>query len=115
MDSQEFVDRIKLHVENVAVASTIANLKNPPGRRVDPEVRDLSGWYNGLSEADANRVNSVITKAVHSGLFGFFAVLDGSRTIDDERGRFELTHITDGAVLLNPQAVDLHDLFNAED
>ena len=34
MNSQEFVEAIKRHVMDAAVEDTIANLRNPPGRRV---------------------------------------------------------------------------------
>jgi hypothetical protein len=115
MNSHEFVEAIKRHVSDAAVEDTIANLKAPPGRRVPPEVQARSDWYNGLSEDDAAHVCSVIATAVHAGLFGLLAALDGARAIDDGQGRFELTYVADQRVLLNPQAIDLHDLLNASD
>ena len=59
-------------------------------------------------------VNSIIAGAVHEGLFGLFATLDGARVIDDGKGRFELSYVTDKQTLLNvTQDISLHDLFNA--
>lgn len=114
MNTEDFVDALKRHVMDAAVEDVIANLKNPPGRRVSPEERARADWYNGLSEEETQHVNSAIASAVHHAVFGLLAVLDGARTIDDEGGRFELTYIGDQRVLLNdPQAVDLHDLLNA--
>jgi hypothetical protein len=114
MNSEDFVDALKRHVRDAAIEDAIANLKNPPGRRVPPQVRARSDWYNGLSVEDAEHVKDVIATAVHGALFGLLAVLDGARTIDDERGRFELTYVADQRVVLNdPQAVELHDLLNA--
>lgn len=113
MNSETFVEAVERYVRDAAIEDTIANLKNPPGRHVSEQMSAQSNWYNGLSDADAARVNNVIAAAVHAGLFGLFAVLDGARTIDDERGRYELTYIGDERVLLNPQSIDLHDLLNA--
>jgi hypothetical protein len=113
MDSRDFVEAIKRYVRDAATEDTIANLRNPPGRRVPPEVRARSDWYNGLSEADAAHANSAIAAAAHAGLFGLLAVLDGARTIDDRNGRFELIYVNDQRVLLNPQSIDLHDLLNS--
>ena len=114
MNSQEFVEAIKRHGMDAAVEDTIANLRNPPGRRVPPQERARSDWYNGLSDAEVAQVNSVISTAVHEGIFGLLAVLDGARTVDDEKGLFELTYVGSQRVLLNnPQAIGLHDLLNA--
>lgn len=114
MNSQEFVEAIKRHVVDAAVEDTIANLMNPPGRRVSPHERGRSDWYNGLSEEDVAHVNSVIATSVHEGIFGLLAVLDGARTVDEEKGLFELTYVGSQRVLLNdPQDIGLHDLLNA--
>lgn len=114
MNSEEFVDAIRHHVEDAAVQDTIAALRQPPGRRVSPTERARSNWYNSLSPDQVEYVNSSIASAVHEALFGLLAVLDGARTIHDGGGRFELTHIGDRRVVLNePNAIGLHDLLNA--
>lgn len=113
MDSEGFVDAIKHHVGDAAVEDTITNLKHPPGRKVSLKKRILSEWYNGLSTEETGHVNDVIANAVHAALFGFFAVLDGERKIENEGGRFELAFLADQRVLLNPQEIGLHDLLNA--
>ena len=114
MNGPDFVEALKRHVRDSAMEDTIANLKSPPGRRVPPQERKRSDWYNGLSDEEAAHVNSVIATSVHEALFGLLAVLDGARTIDDEGGRFELTYVADKRVPLNdPQAIGLHDLLNA--
>jgi hypothetical protein len=116
MNSEEFVEALKRHVRDAATEGTISNLKHPPGRGVPPQERARSTWYNGLSAIEADYVNEMIAEAAHHTLFGFLVVLDGDRLIDDERGRFELTYVTDRRVLLNdPQEIGLHDLLNASD
>jgi hypothetical protein len=112
MNSEEFVAAVERFVRDTAIEDTIASLKAPPGRRVLPTVRARSDWYNSLSEEDRARVDDVIATAVHAALFGLFATLDGVRTIDDGKGRFELTYVGDDHVLLNPQSLNLHDLLN---
>ena len=115
MNSEEFVEAIKLYVMDAAVESTIQNLKDPPGKGVPAGERARSDWYNALAEKELDHVNAVISTAVHGALFGLFAVLDGVRTIDHEKGRFELYYVGEQRVLLNsPDALmDLHDRLNA--
>lgn len=116
MNSEEFVEAVKRHVGDATIAYTIANLRQPPGRRVLLKKRVISEWYNALSAEDTEHVNSVISTAVHGVLFGIFAVLDGVRTIDEEGGRFELTFVAGQRVILNdPQAISLHELLNSTD
>lgn len=112
MNSHDFVEALKRYVRDAAVEDTIAKLKSPPGRRVSPQERTRSDWYNGLSDEEAAHVNSVIATSGHEALFGLLAVLDGARTIDDGGGRFELAYIADRRVPLNDtQAIGLHDLW----
>ena len=118
MDSSAFVDAIKTYVADAAVEDTIANLKHPPGRRVPPDERDRSNWYNSLAEAEAAHVNAALAEAVHQAIFGFFAVLDGARVVEagDSGGRFELIYEGDQRTVLNdPHSIGLHELFNAEE
>lgn len=93
MDSQEFVAAVERYLRDAAIEDTIANLNAPPGRRVLPEVRARSDWYNVLSDEDKDHVDSVIAGAVQAALFGLLAAFDGARTIDDGNGRFELTYV----------------------
>ncbi|NJS36661.1 MAG: hypothetical protein HC765_09975 [Brachymonas sp.] len=114
MNSENFIDLVKIHVKNVAIKNTIEVLKQPPGRRVPPNERTRSNWYNALAADEVEHVNSVVSTAVHEALFGLLAVLDGARTIDDVGGRFELTYVSDKRVLLNdPIEIGLIELLNA--
>ena len=114
MNSQHFIEAIKHYIRDAAVVDTITNLRSPPGRRVSPEEQARSDWYSSLSATEADHVNSVIAAAVHEGLFGLLAAIDGARTIDDGRGKFELFYVANQRVLLNePRAIGLHDLLNA--
>ncbi|HKQ35903.1 MAG TPA: hypothetical protein VJT11_11405 [Nitrospiraceae bacterium] len=117
MNSTEFVEAIKVYVRNAAVEDTKANLERPPGRRVPPDIKKRSIWYNQLPDADLEHVHSAISTAVHQALFGFFAVLDGARAIEDgpDKGRLELIYVGNQRVLLNDPNNPLHDLFNAAD
>jgi len=110
MDSQQFVAAIERYVRDGAIEHTIANLKQPPGRRVPIDVKARSNWYINLSDEDRDQVNKVVAIAAHAAVFGFLASLDGVRKIHSEDGRFELFYIDEESVLLNPESVDLHDL-----
>ncbi|GHU22423.1 hypothetical protein AGMMS50243_21950 [Betaproteobacteria bacterium] len=66
MNSEDFVEAIKRYVMDGAIEDTIANLNSPPGRRVHPQERARSDWYNGLSDVERDHVNSAIATAAHS-------------------------------------------------
>ena len=52
----------------------------------------------------------------HDVLFGVFAVFDGVRMIDKEKGQFELAYKTQEStfILNDPSEIGLHELFNSE-
>jgi hypothetical protein len=112
MNTEMFVAAIKRHVRDAAIDDTIKKLVSPPGRRVSDALKARSAWYNNLHEADAALVRDIISCAVDEAIFGIFAVLDGSRVIDD--GRFQLLHVGEEQVLLNdPEKIGLNEVFNA--
>lgn len=115
MDNAEFVDALRLYVRNDGVEGVISRLKSPPGRSVSPKMKNLSEWYNSLSEENTNNVNTTIELIAHDVLFGVFAVLDGIRFIDKEKGKFELTYKTqeDTFMLNDPSEIGLHELLNS--
>jgi hypothetical protein len=114
LNSEQFVEALKRHVRDAAIADTIAMLKDPPGRRVQSRQRKQSDWYNGLSAEGADHVNGAIAEAAHAALFGILAVIDGARKIDNEGGRFELIYVENQPVVLNDRdSIGLHDLLNA--
>lgn len=113
MNTREFVEAIRLHVRDAAVADTIDKLRKPPGRRPAPDVLSRSAWFTGLADSDAKRVEEVVREAVDEAVFGFFAALDGSRTVAS--GHFELRHVDVTSVLLNdPDGIGLNEVFNGE-
>ena len=115
MNNEEFVDGLKLHVRDAAVSDVINKLKEPPGRRILPQIKLLSEWYNSLEEDDITKINSIIELTAHEVLFGVLTVLDGARIIDEEKGQLELIYEThDKRVILNnPSEIGLHELLNA--
>jgi len=114
VDSEGFVEALKRHVRDAAIEDTLANLKTPPGRKVSLQERMQSDWYNSLSVEEANYVRDIVSRGVQDALFGFLAVLDGVRTIDDNGGVFELIYVADQRCVLNdPRNIGLHDLLNA--
>jgi len=114
MNTEMFVEAIKRHVCSAAVEDMLEKLRNPPGRRVPVEIKERSSWYLNLSEADAKIIEHIVVSAVNEAVFGLFAILDGSRVIED--GRFELVHVNEERILLNdPDKIGLNEIFNAAD
>lgn len=110
MNADEFVSAIQRYVLESSVGSTISNLAHPPGRRVAPDLLARSEWFNSLSAAEVDMLRAVAGEAARSAVFGFLAVLDGTRVIDSEKGTFELHHVGREKRLVNPSGIDLHDL-----
>ena len=94
MDREGFVDVIRLVVQDGAVDSTIAVLSRPPGRKPDPALVALSGWFNSLSLQDRQNVERVIREAASYATFGFLCVLDGEKAIENppDKGTLDLRY-----------------------
>lgn len=114
MNASEFIEAIRTEVQDSASEETISLLQSPPGRRPVPALVSLSQWFNALSEADRQRVREVAAIASHAAVFGFLAVLDGVRVIEDGpvKGTFELRYVKgDQTIFLNaPGEPPLHDI-----
>jgi len=114
MDSESFIDLVKIHVADAAVLNVVARLRNPPGRGVSTEIRNRSSWYKSLDDKSRECVDSLIIESVCEALFGLFVVLDGDKVIDESGGHFELAHISGKRVILiDPENNSLHDIFRA--
>ena len=114
MNSEQFVDIIKNSVLRTSVDDTLENLADPPGRKVSAEILARSNWFKSLDKDQVNFLKSALHDSAHGAIFGLFAILDGSRNVDD--GRFELAHVGDSKTVLNePQNIGLNELLNAAD
>ncbi|MEI7728026.1 MAG: hypothetical protein WCO56_00525 [Verrucomicrobiota bacterium] len=115
MNASEFVAALRSEVQDSAAEETIALLQHPPGKKPAPALVALSQWFNTLSETDRQRVRETVSLAAHQAVFGFLAVLDGVRVIEDgsDRGTLELHYVkAEQLVLLNaPSGPLLHDIF----
>ncbi|MDH5392372.1 MAG: hypothetical protein OEY11_04200 [Gammaproteobacteria bacterium] len=115
MTPDNFVSLIKEAVEVGAKDDVIENLKEPPGRKPDPELLKNSEWYLSLDEKGKERVKSIISDSISETIFGFLSVLDGVRSISEsgEENSLELHHKDKGKrTLLNDQSKEyLHDMY----
>jgi hypothetical protein len=114
MNSQQFIDLLRVIVRDGAASEAMSVLQKPPGRRPSEEVVNRSKWYNSLDDDQRRVLSSIILDAADRAVFGFLCVIDGVRAIENEgeKGRLELRHVKNGSVLLNPpEGVMLHDLW----
>ena len=56
MNSEKFITVIKQVVRDAAIEDVIANIENPPGRKVTASEKAISNWFNQLSDGDKNKV-----------------------------------------------------------
>ncbi len=114
MNSKKFVKAIHKEVANAATDGVMELLEQPPGRRPEAALVDLSNWFKSLAIDDQNKVRQAVAMASNQAVFGFFCVLDGARVIEnpEDRGVLELRYIKkENTVLLNdPDDTPLHDL-----
>lgn len=116
MQAQQFIDAIKLAVVDGSIQSIKSNLSQPPGRKPEQKLVEMSEWFNQLGDDEKNMVLKIVRESVETTVFGFLCVLDGVRPIEDEeaKGVLELYFKKDGdqQLLNNPDQEYLHDLFN---
>lgn len=116
MNQQRFVDIVREHVRDAAVAGVVSLLERPPGRRPASDLVDLSSWYGRLSQEDRDRVRRALTLAAHQVVFGMFAILDGARAVEEApspRGRFEVRYVSpsgDESVIVGDDVAPLHEM-----
>lgn len=114
MKTDDFVDAIRTEAQEAASSDVITLLENPPGRRPDPELVELSQWFNTLSDFDKQHVSKVASLTSREAVFGVLAILDGVRVVEDgaERGRLELRYVkdSDSRLLNDPSGPFLHEL-----
>ncbi|HMH34411.1 MAG TPA: hypothetical protein VK543_15345 [Puia sp.] len=118
MNQEEFINAIRVAVENSAVKSVETYLIKPPGRSPNIKLLALSDWYNKLSKKDQNMVLQVVKESVNTSIFGFLCVLDGVKAIGNsgEKGRLSLYYEKgqDRTLLNDFNDEFLHDLFSSE-
>lgn len=116
MDNELFTESIKLYVRDTAIKSTISVLEKPPGRKPSQSTVAQSQWFNQLSTNEQHMVQEVIQEGIDMALFGFLAVLDGVRVIEDDgEGEFVLLYKRKGVKerINDPDKEYLHDIYNS--
>lgn len=106
MNANEFVEVVRTQAKDAAVADVLSLLRHPAGRNPEKTVRELSSWFNTLSETDRKHIRDVAAMVSHHATFGVLSILDGIRVIEDAsgRGRLELSYAQgDQVTLLNDQ------------
>jgi len=117
MNSQKFVQAIKLVVRDAAVEDTILTAESPPGRKVPVELKARAEWLKSLPIEQKDFVHSLVKDAVDNAVFGFFCVIDGVRAIEDDpdKGDIELRYVKDDVAILSPtEGAMLHDIYNSQ-
>jgi hypothetical protein len=117
MKPEAFIKSIKTVVHDSGVRSVVETLTHPGGRKPPQRLVALSNWFASLSASDRARVEQVVQLAVHSGVFGLLAVLDGVRSIEDgkDKGSLELSYRRDNGSesLTKPSQEMLHDIYQS--
>ena len=109
MDSSSFVEGVYVAVYEGAIDDVVTLLSDSPGRAPSPRIIALSEWYRALEASDAKHVEEVIRLSVDLAVFGFLAVLDGVRAVDNDAT--ELTLLADGEPM--NEFGDFHDRFRS--
>jgi hypothetical protein len=120
MTSTEFVESLKLAVEESSIQTVFENYLDAPTL---PEYvaseSEVSEWFKGLPELEKKMTKFLIQEAVKSSIFSMLCVLDGVRAIENstDKGKLLLIHRNSNGeeVLLNDINNDefLHDIYNS--
>jgi hypothetical protein len=115
MTPETFISSIKTDVHDSSVRGVIETLQHPAGRKPPQRVVELSQWFHSLSSSDRVRVEQVIQLAVHNGIFGLLAILDGVRTIEKDAS-LELSCRRNGKQhsLTGSSQEFLHDIYQSD-
>ena len=109
MKPDEFVNAIVESAYKGAIGSELSRLENPPGRQPRPELMRLSNWYLSLTPTERDLAQQLIRASADSAIFGFLALIDGVRTLDDRKSKI--------VVLVEGENVgvngDLHEIFRS--
>jgi hypothetical protein len=118
MNTDEFIEALKIVVHDSAIRGIESSLLKPSGRKPSPKVVAAAQWFEGLKEEDRIVVRTIITRSVHAAVFGMLAVLDGVTAIEstEEKGQLILNfEDSSGVVRLNPSSGDmLHDIYQSK-
>ncbi len=114
MNPKYFVEILRKVVQEQSVNDTIENLEEPPGKNPPSELKELSLFFNGLSEKQKETFKKVLHQTAEMTFFGMLCVLDGVRVIEsgDDKGSLELWYRKgeDTMLLNDPDEEYLHDL-----
>ncbi len=113
MNDHEFLSKVDEHVKQSTVDDLIELFTSPPGRKPEQVLVDIATWRARLNDHDRGLLDTVIAESVRAALFGFFAVIDGARVIDENVDRFVIyaQDSQGNRVPVNDSASDLHDHF----
>jgi len=114
MNTEEFVAAIKKNVQEQAAKGLVKTFTAPPGRNPRDLLIQVSEWRARLMSDEQRLLDEVIAESVRVALFGFFAVVDGARGVDESVDRFIITAVghDGGRTELNEDtSVDLHSEF----
>lgn len=90
MTPNQFTKNIKTITCDNTKAGIVAALQLPAGKRPDPKLLELSKWFNGLSESDAQAVKEVIDMAAEQSTYNFLLALDGLLAVSSESDEVKL-------------------------
>ena len=118
MSPEQFIAGLKESVHDSAITDTMTTLDSPSGRQPPPRLVALSRWYHSLAADDKAYLEQALALGVHAAVFGFLSVLDGVRSVAEQRGTLKLElHVLDegNRARLNPDSGELlHDLYQSK-
>lgn len=121
MTQEEFVAVVRRRAFEAAISEKVLQ---PHGRQPHQVLVQMWDWYTGLTDRDKALVRHAMRIAAYASIFNLFAMLDGSKVIDDPpHGRLRLSYISpDGSEqplnltdqMSPPEVDELHALWTTE-
>lgn len=94
MNSEQFVNAVKIVAQKGAANGVIGAIKSPPGRKPDANLAELSEWYNRLSDLEKQKVAAVVNVVADQAVYNVLLILDGVLAIEPagQKGKLELIY-----------------------
>ena len=116
MTPERFVEVLESECRDAAVAECITSFENPPGRRPDQALVELSQWFRSLQPSDREYVIRAMKHAADATLFGVLCVVDGVRAVEShtDKSTFILSAERGGlTTVISPTSDFLHDIYRS--
>lgn len=84
MDREQLVANLHLIMCQNGAKGTLRHIASPPPRLKDHALRNVSNWYNGLSEEQRGHIDYIAQEVATHSLYNLLLLVDGRMRFSDD-------------------------------